>query len=156
MLFRSQNVVGIIPDDMTKNWFVPAGSLTPEQQAALEAAQRQTGLRGSVNEGLRWGRLYGGAAGLIWIRGQEGSLDRPLDPEAILPGAFAGLYILDRWCGIAPEAGLVPESGKLVPEFYTIRFPDGRTAARVHHSRIIRFLGRELPDRKSTRLNSSH
>ena len=140
-----QNVVGIIPDDMTKNWFVPAGSLTPEQQAALEAAQRQTGLRGSVNEGLRWGRLYGGAAGLIWIRGQEGSLDRPLDPEAILPGAFAGLYILDRWCGIAPEAGLVPESGKLVPEFYTIRFPDGRTAARVHHSRIIRFLGRELP-----------
>lgn len=140
-----QNVVGIIPDDMTKNWFTPAGPLTPEQQAALDAVQRQTGLRGSVNEGLRWGRLYGGAAGLIWIRGQEGVLDRPLDLEAVLPGSFAGLYILDRWCGIAPEAGLVEESGKLAPEFYTVRFPNGRIAARVHHSRVIRFLGRELP-----------
>ena len=26
-----QNVVGIIPDDMTKEWFTPTGSVTPRQ-----------------------------------------------------------------------------------------------------------------------------
>jgi len=140
-----QNVVGIIPDDMTKEWFTPAGALSPDQLTALEAAQRRTGLRMSVNEGLRWGRLYGGAAGILWVRGQEALLDRPLDLESVLPGAFQGLYILDRWCGIAPEAGEVFLQGRPEPEYYTVRFPDGRTAARVHHSRVIRFTGRELP-----------
>ena len=140
-----QNVVGIIPDDMTKEWFTPAGALSPDQLTALEAAQRRTGLQMSVNEGLRWGRLYGGAAGILWVRGQEALLDRPLDLESVLPGAFQGLYILDRWCGIAPEAGEVFLQGRPEPEYYTVRFPDGRTAARVHHSRVIRFTGRELP-----------
>ena len=143
-----QNVVGIIPDDMTKDWFHPTGSLTPRQADRLSRAQRVTGLREKVNEGLRWGRLYGGAAGLLLLRGQEGALDRPLDLEAVLPGTFAGLYILDRWCGVTPEPGLVtdpsdPDFG--LPEYYAITGGDGMFTARIHHSRIIRFTGRELP-----------
>jgi len=143
-----QQVIGIIPDDMTKEWFRPTGSLTPQQMDQLNRAQRITGLREKINEGLRWGRLYGGAAGLILLRGQEGALDRPLDLEAVLPGTFAGLYILDRWCGIAPEMGLVtdpsdPDFG--LPEYYTVTGGEGMFAARIHHSRILRFTGRELP-----------
>lgn len=143
-----QNVVGIIPDDMTKEWFRPTGSLTPQQMDRINRVQRVTGLRDKINEGLRWGRLYGGAAGLILIRGQEGSLDRPLDLEAVLPGTFAGLYILDRWCGITPEMGLVtdpsdPDFG--LPEYYTITGGEGVFEARIHHSRLLRFTGRELP-----------
>lgn len=143
-----QNVVGIIPDDMTKEWFRPAGSLTPQQTDRLSRVQRITGLREKVNEGLRWGRLYGGAAGLILLRGQEGILERPLDLETILPGTFAGLYILDRWCGVTPEPRLVtdpsdPDFG--LPEYYAITGGEGIFTARIHHSRIIRFTGRELP-----------
>ena len=143
-----QNVVEIIPNDMTSRWFTVTGSLTPRQTDRLNRAQRVTGLREKVNEGLRWGRLYGGAAGLILIRGQEGVLDRPLDLETILPGTFAGLHILDRWCGITPELGLVtdltdPDFG--LPEYYDIQAGEGRIAARIHHSRMIRFTGRELP-----------
>lgn len=143
-----QNVVGIIPDDMTKDWFRPTGSLTPRQVDRLNRAQRVTGLREKVNEGLRWGRLYGGAAGLILLRGQEGVLDRPLDLETVLPGTFTGLYILDRWCGVTPEPGLVtdpadPDFG--LPEYYVITGGDGIFTARIHHSRIVRFMGRELP-----------
>lgn len=143
-----QNVTEIIPDDMTRDWFRPAGSLTPRQTDRLNRAQRVTGLREKVNEGLRWGRLYGGAAGLILIRGQEGVLDRPLDLETVLPGTFAGLHILDRWCGVMPEPGLVtdltdPDFG--LPEYYDIQAGEGRIAARIHHSRMIRFTGRELP-----------
>lgn len=141
-----QNVVGIIPDDMCRKWFTLSGAVGPEYLRRLEKAQADTALRESVNEGLCWGRLYGGAAGLIMIRGQEGVLDRPLDLESILPGTFQGLYILDRWCGITPELGLVYDGrGRMAPEYYTITGEGGITVARVHHSRIVRFLGRELP-----------
>lgn len=141
-----QNVVGIVPDDITRKWFTVTGTISPERIRELEQVQNDTALRESINEGLRWGRLYGGAAGLIVIRGQEQMLDRPLDLGAILPRTFQGVYVLDRWCGIAPDLGLVYDGhGRMVPEYYTINGEDGRTVARVHHSRIIRFTGRELP-----------
>lgn len=143
-----QNVVGIIPDDMTKKWFTLTGSIAPEYISEFERIQRVTQLRERINEGLRWGRLYGGAAGLILIRGQENILDQPLDYDSIMPGAFAGLYIVDRWCGITPDIGIVsdikdPDFG--LPEYYTINGEESRIIARVHHSRIIRFTGRDLP-----------
>lgn len=141
----ARSVISIIPDDMTREWFTLTGPASPEQTAELERVQRVTGLRESVNEGLRWGRLYGGAAGLIWLSGQESMLDQPLDLETILPGSFAGLPVFDRWCGVMPEAGLVLERGKMVPEYYTVNLENGGVLARVHHSRIVRFLGAELP-----------
>lgn len=143
-----QNVVGIIPDDMTKKWYTLQGPVNPEMLQELERAQRTIALKDRINEGLRWGRLYGGAAGLLLIRGQEDRLDTPLDLESILPGAFAGIYIVDRWSGISPEMGLVtdmrdPDFG--LPEYYNISSGERGITARVHHSRVIRFIGRELP-----------
>ena len=140
-----QNVVGIIPDDMTKKWFAPAGAVGPEHLKELERVQRVTALRERVNEGLRWGRLYGGAAGLIMIRGQEGMLGQPLELESIYPGTFQGLYILDRWQGVVPGMELVFEGGEPVPAYYSITNARGNTVAKVHHSRLVRFTGRDLP-----------
>ena len=140
-----QNVVGIIPDDMTKKWFALAGAVGPEHLKELERVQRVTALRERVNEGLRWGRLYGGAAGLIMIRGQEGMLGQPLELESIYPGTFQGLYILDRWQGVVPGMELVFEGGEPVPAYYSITDARGNTVAKVHHSRLVRFTGRDLP-----------
>ena len=140
-----QNVVGIIPDDMTKKWFAPAGAVGPEHLKELDRVQRVTALRERVNEGLRWGRLSGGAAGLIMIRGQEGMLVQPLELESIYPGTFQGLYILDRWQGVVPGMELVFEGGEPVPAYYSITDARGNTVAKVHHSRLVRFTGRDLP-----------
>jgi phage-related protein (TIGR01555 family) len=140
-----QNVVGIIPDDMTKKWFALAGAVGPEHLKELDRVQRVTALRERVNEGLRWGRLYGGAAGLIMIRGQEGMLGQPLELESIYPGTFQGLYILDRWQGVVPGMELVFEGGEPVPAYYSITDARGNTVAKVHHSRLVRFTGRDLP-----------
>lgn len=140
-----QNVVGIIPDDMTKKWFALAGAVGPEHLKELDRVQRVTALRERVNEGLRWGRLYGGAAGLIMIRGQEGMLGQPLELESIHPGTFQGLYILDRWQGVVPGMELVFEGGEPVPAYYSITNARGNTVAKVHHSRLVRFTGRDLP-----------
>lgn len=139
-----QNVVGLMVDDMLREWYKLRGNITPEAQAALAKVERDTRIRDRLNEGLRWGRLYGGAAGLILVRGQE-DLSKPLDLDMVYPGSFRGLYILDRWMGITATNGLVLEAGDPVPEYYSITDAEGHTAARVHHSRVIRFTGRELP-----------
>ena len=139
-----QNVVGLIVDDMLREWYKLKGNITPEAQAAMGKIERETRIRDRLNEGLRWGRLYGGAAGLILLKGQE-KLEEPLDLDLIFPGSFQGLYILDRWMGITTTNGLVMESGEPVPEYYSITDADGNTVARVHHSRVIRFTGRDLP-----------
>lgn len=143
-----QSIVDIIPEDMCREWFKLSGDIKPEDMDALEKAQRKIGLRKQIIEGLRWGRLYGGAAGLILIKGQD-NLEKPLNVDSILPDTFAGLWILDRWSGVFPGQGLVsdmmdPDFG--LPEYYEIRAEEaGKIIARVHHSRVVRFTGRELP-----------
>lgn len=46
-----QNVVGIIPDDMTREWFRVTGGFDPAQLAALDKAQRRTQLPGADQRG---------------------------------------------------------------------------------------------------------
>ena len=139
-----QNVVGLMVDDMLREWYKLRGTISPEYQDELSRVERVTQIRARLNEGLRWGRLYGGAAGLIMIDGQN-DLSKPLDLEMIYPGSFKGLYILDRWQGISPNIRLVFEGGEEVPESYSVVDGSGNTVATVHHSWVIRFTGRELP-----------
>lgn len=140
-----QNVVGLMVDDMLREWYKLKGNIAPEMQDALDKLERETRIRDRMNAGLRWGRLYGGAAGLLMIKGQE-DLSKPLDLGMVFPGSFQGLYILDRWMGITTTNGLVFEAGEPVPEYYSITDARGHTVAKVHHSRVIRFTGRELPE----------
>ena len=139
-----QNVVGLMVDDMLREWYKLTGQFTPDELKLLNRLERKTGLRSRLNEGLRWGRLYGGAAGLIMIDGQE-DLSQPLDIDLVYPGSFKGLYVLDRWQGISPNLALTFEGGEEVPESYSITDGQGHTVTTVHHSRILRFTGRDLP-----------
>lgn len=143
-----QNIISTIPDDMVRKWYTLRSNVAPEYADALQRLERRTHLRRSILEGMYWGRLYGGAAGIIMVRGQD-DLSRPLDQGLVLPGCFLGLMILDRWSGIYPEMEQVtdpsdPDFG--LPEYYTIRDEgSGTLISRVHHSRVLRFSGRELP-----------
>lgn len=139
-----QNVVSLVPEDMVREWYTLQG-ISPEHLEALEKVERQTKTRARILEGLRWGRLYGGAAGLIMIDGQEGILEKPLDLSTIYPGSFQGLYVLDRWQGVVPGTELVFEGGEPNPMYYSITDAKGNTVAKVHHSRLVRFTGRDLP-----------
>jgi phage-related protein (TIGR01555 family) len=113
----------------------------------LEKLQRKAQIKAKIIEGLEWGRLYGGAAALMMIDGHEDILETPLDYRLIVPGSFKGLMVLDRWSGINPEPELVddisdPEFG--LPKYYRIVTESSNTY-KVHHSRILRFIGRNLP-----------
>ena len=150
-LYRSnwvvQNVVQIIPDDMLREWYTITG-ITPEDAQAIVRCERSTQIRNRLADGLRWGRLYGGAGGIILIRGHEDRMDTPLDLNEVLPDTFTGLYIFDRWSGISPSMTLVedmsdPDFG--LPEYYEVISNEMNITAKIHHSRVVRFVGRELP-----------
>lgn len=143
-----QNIVATIPNDIVRKWYEISTGVSPEQINRLERLERKTQIRKKILAGLSWGRLYGGAAGVILIRGQE-DLGKPLELDSVMPDSFLGLQIFDRWNGIYPEAETVTDPADAdfgLPAYYTVRDEEsGRTVARVHHSRIIRFIGRELP-----------
>ena len=142
-----QNIVATIPDDIIRKWFILKTSVSPEYIDKFEKAVRKAHLRKKIALGMYWGRLYGGAAGVILIKGQD-DLAKPLDLDSIMPDSFLGLQILDRWTGVYPSGSLVidPEDAEYgLPEYYQIRDEEHGLIANVHHSRVIRFIGRELP-----------
>lgn len=153
-LYRSDwiagKVVNTIPEDMTKNWIKLTCQVNPDQEDEFSRQQRKTHVKARVLEGLRWGRLYGGAAGVMVVAGQEDMLGEPLDLDMVMPGAFRGLIIADRWNGVYPSTEIVtemddPDYG--LPMYYTFGLENMGIAqgVRVHHSRVLRFTGRDLP-----------
>lgn len=143
-----QNIINTIPNDIIRKWYKINSKISDEYRDSMKKLERKTQLRKKVLLGMYWGRLYGGAVGVILIKGQN-DLSQPLDLDTIYPGSFLGLQILDRWSGVFPDGELVtdpsdPDFG--LPLYYTIRNEEkGQIISRVHHSRIVRFIGRELP-----------
>ena len=151
-LYRNNPVVkrliDIVPEDMMKNGYQLNSQLDIDARRKLTRLERTTGIRAKILEGLKWGRLYGGAAGVIVIEGHEDILEEPLDLDMVMPDSFKGLIILDRWSGIMPQLETVtdyssPDFG--LPEYYMIQTEGLAYNQRIHYSRIVRFTGRDLP-----------
>lgn len=151
-LYRShwvvQKIINTIPQDMMKNGYDFQSDINPDQIQKISKIIRQTRLHSKILNGLYWGRLYGGAAGIIMIDGEADRMDEPLDLDRVMPGAFKGLLIMDRWSGIQPSADLItditdPDFG--MPEYYEVTLPEGQGVIQLHNSRVCRFTGREMP-----------
>ncbi|MFP3391005.1 DUF1073 domain-containing protein [Brevibacillus sp. SIMBA_040] len=150
-LYREHWIIGkiidAIPEDMTRNWITITTQLPPEDIRKIDKLWRVRRVKSKILEGLKWGRLYGGAVALIMIEGHDDILDQPLDFDLIMPGSFKGLMILDRWSGVYPNSELVSNIDDVefgLPESYQLTMEAGQTT-QVHHSRILRFAGRQLP-----------
>lgn len=162
-LYRSswiaRKIIDVFPSDMLKNWIKITSNIEPTQIKKIESTIRKTGTKRKLKEGLKWARLYGGAAGLILIDGQD-DLSEPLDYDLIMPGSYKGLLVFDRWNGIYPDIELEDDINDTefgLPKYYNISLSSKNTGlsnmidslkdvAKVHHSRIIRFEGRDLPE----------
>jgi len=143
-----KKVIGIIPEDMVKNWYRINSQIDLYNKRKLTRLERSTQLRAKILEGLKWGRLYGGAVGVIIIDGHDDILDQPLTLDMIMPDSFKGLIILDRWSGVTTGLETVddyndPDFG--LPKYYTINSDEMGSGVQVHHSRIVRFTGQHLP-----------
>lgn len=119
--YRSSWLVGVavdaVADDMTRKGITITGGLKPEEKSKLDNAWEELALWDRLNDTIKWGRLYGGAIGVIMIDGQD--MSSPLRMETVGPGAFLGVMVLDRWMVTPTTQDRVTEMG---PDFGTPKF----------------------------------
>ena len=145
-------IVDIPAEDMLKSWITITTELAPEDMDQLDRAIRITQTKSKLLEGIKWGRLYGGAAGLIMLEGEDTpeALAQPLDLSRVRLGGYKGIRIFDRYIGVFPSVELVenissPDFG--LPKYYHLTGQTGiGNGIRVHYSRILRFTGADVPE----------
>lgn len=130
-------VVDCVAEDMTREGIIISGTDQTDEIASL---MTRTNVWNALTEAIKWGRLYGGAAAVIMIDGQD--VSTPLRMETVGKDSFKGLAVFDRWrLAIDGTTNLASGGGAGLPEFYTLT----ATNERVHHSRVLRFIGNQLP-----------
>ena len=159
----AKRIIDMPSEDMTRAWYTLATALPENALHDIHALEAEHSVRQELTNAIRYARLYGGSIALIVIRGEEEILDQPLDTDSLLPGCFQGLLVIDRSQGIEPSLELVsdlddPDFG--LPMYYTVNLEwrveseewraNGSAAiqyqqVKIHHSRVLRFIGRELP-----------
>lgn len=143
-----RQIIDIIPSDMLKNWITLTTEVSPNLLKRLDLELRKTQLIQKLKKGFQWGRLFGGAVGVMVVAGQGNDMAAPLDLRLMVPGDFCGIMIFDRWNSIDPSLEIVddirdPEFG--LPKYYTITDNNTGQVVKVHYSRILRFTGDDLP-----------
>lgn len=144
-----RKIVDAIADDCFKNWLTITSELEPKK---IDRFKREgidaTGTQAKLTQAMKWGRLYGGAGAVIIIKGDD-NFKRPLDVEDVELDSYKGLLVFDRWSGISPGLGVSSDVNDPLnfglPEFYEISTENAKRY-QVHHSRVLRFTGPELPN----------
>ena len=151
ILFRNNWIAKAIiekpANEMLKNGFEIHSELDPDKITKVMNVYTRTKTNAKFLQCLKWARLYGGCILVPMIEGQ-GDLSKPLDFDTIMPDSYKGCFVVDRWSGISPSLEIVeeiddPDFGK--PKYYTISTNNTNTSVKIHHSRIIKMIGRELP-----------
>lgn len=153
--WMARKAVDIIAEDMTKEWRTWA--LKPAQITAIDRAEVALGLRKKVREAVRWGRMLGGGALII---GDGKNSEKPITVEGMQKGGIKYIVAVPRTMLDQGESQISwdPQSEHFgQPEFYRLQVNGARRAdkapaaryvgnAKIHHSRVIRFLGNPYPD----------
>lgn len=141
-----KQIVDAPADDMTRAGTDVESEMSPDDMKALDQYWRELMMWQRLNSTLKWSRLYGGCIALMMIEGQK--TDTPLNTETVAKGQFKGLIVLDRWMVWPHLSETVEEIGPDFgqPKYYQIVADvKGLPKLKIHHTRIIRFDGVELP-----------
>jgi len=149
-LYRSSWVVRKIIDnvanDLWRDFPTLSSAITPEQIRYFNNVIKKTQTIKKLRSASKWGRLFGGAGAIIVIEGHD-DLMQPLSLDDVELNSYKGLIPLDRWSGIIPgpeiNSNIQDPAGFGLPTYYNCIMDAGNV--NVHHSRILRFAGRELP-----------
>ena len=141
-------VVDAPADDMTREWTKCTWNNYNEDEEnaeTLREAEEEFLMQDVTNESATWARLYGGAAVIPLIDGDD-DLSKPLDVALIRKGSLQRFHVVDRW-RIGPN-GMWDRDRRSRnfgrPMGYLLAdAADG--APPVHWSRVIVFTGRRLP-----------
>lgn len=144
----ARKVVDIIPNDMTREW--RNWQAKDQQIEKIEAVEKGplVNLLVKVNQALQVARLHGGSVIYIGIKGAT-DLAEPLEPKSVGKGDLAYLHVLSRYevsCGEAVTDVTSEFYGQ--PSYYEVAGANG-VPVKIHPSRMVRFLGAPVLDRRS-------
>lgn len=140
----ARKIVDIIPNDMTREW--RDWQAEGDQIELIEKLEQAPliNLQVKTNEALRKARLMGGAAIYIGMKDKDPS--QPLDIERVGKDSLQYLHVLHRYeISAGPITRDVTSEFYGVPEYYDVQGANG-VSARVHPSRVVRFIGAEILD----------
>ena len=147
---NAKKIIDMKSEEMTRAWFtVSSPELTEDDISILAALEAKHSIKQEITNAIRWARLYGGSLAIMIIKDQEDKMDRPLNVGMLEPGDFQGLLVVDPTQGIVPSNELEdnledPDFG--LPKYYEVTLDmGGIRTVKIHHSRVLRFIGRELP-----------
>jgi phage-related protein (TIGR01555 family) len=127
--------------DMTREW--RSWQADDNQIEAIEKEEARLKLQAKTRKALILARLYGGAAMVLGLPG-DANCEAPVKIGA---GQLQYVHVVHRYqltLGDQVMDPLNPLFGG--PSYYALNYPDGRQAVNVHPSRVIPFIGQELPD----------
>lgn len=139
--------VDVVADDMTRAGVDFKAEIDPADQGELERSVNSLGVWDSLNEAIKWGRLYGGSIAVMLVDGQDMKTPLRVD-ETVGEDQFKGLCVLDRWMLEPSLEDLVTEYGPDLgmPKYYRVTSSaPALRGATIHYSRVIRFVGVQLP-----------
>jgi hypothetical protein len=139
--------VDVVADDMTRKGIEYVTELDPDSASRLDMYATALHTWEHINECIRWARLYGGCIAVVLIDGHN-SKD-PLRIDAVGPGSYKGLLVLDRWMVEPILDDLVTELGPHLglPRYYRVQSnaPALRSQL-IHYTRVaLRLVGVPLP-----------
>ena len=138
--------IDLVADDMTRAGVKLKGEIEPTDIEEIEEAIAFYGIWNSLNDCVKWSRLYGGCIGVYLIDGQN--LETPLRIETVGKDDFKGIIALDRWMVEPSLQDLVTEMGPHMglPKYYrvTAQAP-ALSMKRIHYTRVFRLEGIRLP-----------
>jgi phage-related protein (TIGR01555 family) len=136
----ARRVVDLAANDMTRNWFEVTGD---EDDMVLQKLEELSGQR-RVCDGVRYGRLFGGAIVLMGI--QDGKdLTEPVNEDTIQD--VTSLTVYDKRELVVQDSYLQKDLSKPnfgEPEWYDIIPLLGGPTVQVHASRVLRFDGNHV------------
>ncbi|MBZ9939150.1 DUF1073 domain-containing protein [Mesorhizobium sp. BR1-1-16] len=149
-MYRGSWLVGqavdCVAEDMVRAGIDISSSIEPDDLGKLQKGIDRRGIWSTIEDCIKWGRLYGGAIAVHLVEGQD--LSTPLRMETVGKGQYKGLITLDRW-NVTPSFNeLVQEFGPDIgqPAYYDVMVSaQALRGQRVHHSRVIRYDGVSLP-----------
>lgn len=147
-MYRSSWIVGrmvdVVAEDMVRGGIDIQAEMQPGKVDELLRYMQRMGVNARLSDVLKWSRLYGGAVAVILIDGADTA--EPLRLDDVVKDSFKGLHVLDRF-QVTPSSQVVKDFGPMLgyPEYYSVNDSQGLGSLKIHHSRILRFVGVELP-----------
>ena len=160
-----RRIVDLIPNEgRRKGWEHVIPSWTPEQIQDLERKDLDFKVKDKFKLAWKWERLFGGALIVYLFDQSEGLYSEPLNKDAIKKDSLLGIDVYDPWQSYAANIDHLNfvSSNYRKPTNYTLGTPgfmmvnkggipeeqrgmESINGAIIHHTRVNRFNGLELP-----------